>query len=80
MKLISILSVKLIFNLQQAAGFDLDLTEKGLGIRSRRYAAIVDDGTVYITNYVVDMYLNQQFVKKKIKIYRLAVCYLCFYT
>jgi peroxiredoxin len=30
----------------QAIGVDLDLVEKGLGIRSRRYAMLVDNGTV----------------------------------
>ena len=30
----------------QAIGVDLDLSDKGLGIRSRRYAMLVDDGVV----------------------------------
>lgn len=30
----------------KAVGMDLDLTERGLGIRSKRYAMIVEDGTV----------------------------------
>ena len=30
----------------QALGLELDLTARGLGVRSRRYAMIVDDGTV----------------------------------
>jgi len=30
----------------KAIGVDLDLVEKGLGVRSRRYAMLVDDGTV----------------------------------
>ena len=30
----------------RAIGLDLDLTERGLGVRSKRYAMIVDDGTV----------------------------------
>ena len=30
----------------QAVGLDLDLTERGLGVRSKRYAMIVEDGTV----------------------------------
>jgi len=30
----------------KAIGVELDLTDKGLGIRSRRYAMLVDDGTV----------------------------------
>lgn len=30
----------------QAIGAELDLTDKGLGLRSRRYAMLVDDGTV----------------------------------
>jgi len=30
----------------RAVGLDLDLTERGLGVRSKRYAMIVDDGTV----------------------------------
>lgn len=30
----------------QAIGVELDLTDKGLGVRSRRYAMLVDDGTV----------------------------------
>jgi peroxiredoxin len=30
----------------QAIGLELDLVERGLGVRSQRYAMIVDDGTV----------------------------------
>ena len=30
----------------KAVGLELDLTERGLGLRSRRYAMIVDDGVV----------------------------------
>ena len=30
----------------KAAGMELDLTERGLGVRSHRYAMIVEDGTV----------------------------------
>jgi peroxiredoxin len=30
----------------KAAGLDLDLTARGLGVRSQRYAAIVDNGVV----------------------------------
>lgn len=30
----------------QAIGVELDLTDKGLGVRSRRYSMLVDDGTV----------------------------------
>ena len=30
----------------KAIGMDLDLTERGLGIRSKRYAMLVEDGTV----------------------------------
>ena len=30
----------------RAIGLDLDLTERGLGVRSKRYAMIVDDGKV----------------------------------
>ena len=33
-------------HVMQAIGVDLDLVEKGLGVRSRRYAMLVDDGTV----------------------------------
>eukprot|EP00891_Asterochloris_glomerata_P001900 jgi/Astpho2/1900/e_gw1.00038.296.1_t len=29
-----------------AIGVDLDLTDKGLGVRSRRYAMLIDDGAV----------------------------------
>ena len=36
----------LIWDDAQAIGVDLDLVEKGLGVRSRRYAMLVDDGTV----------------------------------
>ncbi len=32
--------------LTKAMGVELDLTEKGLGIRSRRYAMLLDDGVV----------------------------------
>ena len=34
----------------KAIGAELDLTDKGLGIRSRRYAALVEDGTVKLLN------------------------------
>lgn len=30
----------------KALGLELDLTERGLGVRSQRYAMVVDDGTV----------------------------------
>jgi peroxiredoxin len=30
----------------RAIGLDLDLTERGMGVRSQRYAMIVDNGTV----------------------------------
>lgn len=30
----------------KAAGMELDLTERGLGVRSKRYAMLVEDGTV----------------------------------
>lgn len=30
----------------QALGVDLDLSDKGLGVRSRRYAMLLDDGVV----------------------------------
>ncbi|KAK9853871.1 hypothetical protein WJX84_005400 [Apatococcus fuscideae] len=33
-------------NFAKALGVELDLTDKGLGIRSRRYSMIVDDGVV----------------------------------
>ncbi len=32
----------------QAIGAELDLSDKGLGIRSRRYALLADDGVVCI--------------------------------
>jgi peroxiredoxin len=34
----------------KAIGAELDLTDKGLGIRSRRYAALVEDGVVKLLN------------------------------
>ena len=34
----------------RAAGFEFDLSERGLGVRSRRYAMIVEDGTVTTLN------------------------------
>lgn len=34
----------------QAIGAELDLTDKGLGLRSRRYAMLVDDGAVKVLN------------------------------
>lgn len=36
--------------LAKALGLDLDLTERGLGVRSQRYAMIVDDGKVTLLN------------------------------
>lgn len=32
----------------QAIGVELDLADKGLGIRSRRYAMLLDDGAVSV--------------------------------
>ena len=34
----------------QAIDAELDLTDKGLGVRSRRYAMLVDDGVVKALN------------------------------
>jgi peroxiredoxin len=34
----------------KAMGLDLDLTDKGLGIRSRRYAMIVEDQVIKAVN------------------------------
>ena len=34
----------------KAVGAELDLTDKGLGVRSRRYAALVEDGVVKVLN------------------------------
>jgi peroxiredoxin len=34
----------------KAIGAELDLTDKGLGLRSRRYAMLVDDGVVKVLN------------------------------
>jgi hypothetical protein len=34
----------------QAIDAELDLTDKGLGLRSRRYAMLVDDGVVKVLN------------------------------
>jgi peroxiredoxin len=36
--------------LAQALGLDMDLTERGMGPRSQRYAMVVDDGTVTLLN------------------------------
>ena len=36
--------------LAKAIGADLDLTDKGLGIRSRRYAMLVEDSVVKVLN------------------------------
>jgi len=33
-------------NLTQALGMELDLTERGLGVRSQRYVIIADDGVI----------------------------------
>ena len=33
-------------NFTKAAGLELDLTDKGLGVRCQRFAMVVDDGTV----------------------------------
>ncbi|PKA45707.1 Peroxiredoxin-2C [Apostasia shenzhenica] len=37
-------------NYTKALGLELDLTEKGLGLRSRRYAILVEDLTVKVAN------------------------------
>ena len=34
----------------KAIGLDMDLTERGLGVRSRRYAMLVEDGVVKVLN------------------------------
>ena len=34
----------------RAAGFEFDLSERGLGVRSRRYAMVVEDGTITTLN------------------------------
>jgi peroxiredoxin len=34
----------------QALGLDLDLVDRGLGVRSQRYAMVVNDGTVELLN------------------------------
>ncbi|MCE2491878.1 MAG: peroxiredoxin [Alphaproteobacteria bacterium] len=36
--------------LAKALGLELDLTERGLGVRSRRYSMVVDDGVVSVLN------------------------------
>ncbi len=36
--------------LAKALGLDLDLTERGLGVRSQRYAMVVEDGKVTLLN------------------------------
>lgn len=36
--------------LAKALGLELDLTERGLGVRSRRYSMVVDDGVVSALN------------------------------
>ena len=37
-------------NFTKAAGLELDLTERGLGLRSQRFSMAVDDGVVKILN------------------------------
>ncbi len=34
----------------KAIGVELDLTDKGLGVRSRRYALLAEDGVVKVLN------------------------------
>lgn len=34
----------------KATGLEIDLTERGLGVRSKRYAMLVDDGVVKVLN------------------------------
>jgi len=34
----------------RALGLELDLTDRGLGVRSQRYSALIDDGVVRILN------------------------------
>lgn len=38
----------------RAVGLDLDLTTRGMGVRSRRYAMIINDGVVEILNIEED--------------------------
>ena len=38
----------------KAAGLDIDLTGAGLGVRSKRYAMIVDDGKIVVLNVEED--------------------------
>lgn len=37
-------------NFAKAAGFELDLSGGGLGVRSKRYSAVIDDGVVKVLN------------------------------
>ena len=39
--------------LPQAIGVDLDLSDKGLGLRSRRYTMLIDDGVVSMSPAVL---------------------------
>jgi peroxiredoxin len=34
----------------RAVGLELDLSERGMGVRSQRYAMVVDDGVVTLLN------------------------------
>jgi len=51
-QLLPFIAVDLELHLLQAIGVELDLADKGLGIRSRRYAMLLDDGSVSITTRV----------------------------
>ena len=37
-------------NFARAVGLELDLTDKGMGVRSQRYAMVVNDGVVETLN------------------------------
>lgn len=41
-------------NYTKALGLELDLSEKGLGVRSKRYALLVDDLIVKVANIETD--------------------------
>lgn len=51
----------------KAVGLELDLTSAGMGLRSRRYALVVDDGVVQAVNVETDRGVNESGAEAMLK-------------